>query len=81
MNIIKNINNFLQDKEYYISLYENSLYIYYYEKLIKLTEEEIIIKITNFNLNIKGNSLYISQMNKEELLINGVVNEIRKFYE
>lgn len=77
MKMINNIREFLEDKKYYIDIYDNKLHIFNYKKLIKLSDTEMIIEIENFLLKINGINLKIIQMEKQELLIVGSVENMR----
>ena len=52
------------------------LYIANYKKIIDYNCERIVLKITNNTLEIVGNDLEISLINKGEILIKGKVNSI-----
>ena len=77
MKMINNLKNFLIDKEYYIDIYDNNLHAFNYIKLLKLSSDNINLKFMNFILEITGNNLKILQMNKDEILINGEINNVR----
>ena len=77
MKMINNLKNFLIDKEYYIDIYDNNLHAFNYLELLKLSSDNINLKFINFILEITGNDLKILQMNKEEILINGEINNVR----
>ena len=78
LNIKNAIINFLYDKNYFITFFEDSLYIYNYESIINLSENKITLKIENFTIDIIGNNLKITQMNNIELLIEGNIKNIGK---
>ena len=78
LNIKNAIINFLYDKNYFISFFEDSIYIYNYESIINLSENKITLKIENFTIDIIGNNLKITQMNNIELLIEGNIKNIGK---
>lgn len=77
MRIIKNIQNFLMDQDYYIDIFRNCLHVYYYEELITLTDTLIELKLKEFNLIIEGNNLIVSAMDNHEILIKGNINLLR----
>lgn len=78
MNIKNAIINFLYDKNYFITFFEDSIYIYNYESIINLSENKITLIIENFTIDIIGNNLKITQMNNIELLIEGNIKNIGK---
>lgn len=77
MRIIKNLQNFLMDQEYYIDIFNNFLHVYYYETLISLSETLIELKLKEFVLAIEGNDLIVSKMDNHEILIKGLINNVR----
>lgn len=77
MHIVKNLQNFLYDQDYYIDLFKNCLYVYYYEELLSLSEILIELRLKEFILIIEGNNLSISNMDKQEILIKGEIKEMR----
>lgn len=77
MRIIKNIQNFLMDQDYYIDIFNNCLHVYYYEELITLTDNLIELKLKEFNLVIEGEELIVSAMDNHEILIKGKINSLR----
>ena len=81
LNIKNTIMDFLYDKKYFITMYENFLYIYNFQEIITLTNELIELSIENFKLKITGNDLKIKKINSSELLIEGNIISIGKIYE
>ena len=75
--MINNLKNFLIDKDYYIDLYDNKLHAFNYLELLKLSDDNINLKFSNFILEVTGNDLKISQLNKEEILISGNISNMR----
>lgn len=77
MRIIKNLQNFLMDQDYYIDIFNNCLHVYYYETLLSLSNTLIEIKLKEFILTIEGNDLIVSAMDNHEILIKGIINNMR----
>ena len=78
LNIKNTIIDFLYDKNYFITMYENFLYIYNFQEIITLTNELIMLSIENFKIKITGSDLtikkinsYVQSPNKTELLKDG----------
>ena len=71
MKMINNIRNYLEDKEYYIDVFDNKLHVFNYMKLSRLTNKEIVISFNKFNLYIFGSDIKVEQMNKSEILFKG----------
>ncbi|MBE6148811.1 MAG: hypothetical protein E7167_04940 [Firmicutes bacterium] len=81
MKFYNALSEFLYDKNYFITIFEDKLHVYRYNQLIKLSSKEIILSLTAFQLVISGRDLIISQMNNEELIIQGNITDVRKIYE
>jgi len=77
MRIIKNLQNFLMDQDYYIDIFNNCLHVYYYESLLSLSSILIELKLKEFVLTIEGNDLIVSAMDNHEILIKGTINNMR----
>ena len=76
MNIKDTLVNFLYDKDYFITIYENYIHVFNYKKLISLTSKLIVLEMNKFNLEIKGSELFITKMSKNELLIKGYITKV-----
>ena len=81
LNIKTTIIDFLYNKNYFITMYENFLYIYNFQEIITLTNELIMLSIENFKIKITGSDLKIKKINSSELLIEGNIISIGKIYE
>lgn len=77
MRIMKNLQNFLLDQDYYIDIFNNCIHVYYYESLITLNEKLIELKLKEFTLKIMGSNLIVSAMDNHEILIKGVIDSLR----
>ena len=81
MHIKDNLINFLYDKEYFISIYDNYIHIFNYKELITLSNSLMILKLDQFNLEITGESLFITKMMPNEILIKGKIKNVGIIYE
>ncbi len=77
MKMIENIKDFLIDKDYYIDIFEDKLHVFNYKKLLKLNDETIELLFEQFVLEVKGNNVKIIEMNDKELMISGVIEDVR----
>ncbi len=73
--------NYLTGEDYYIIIYSNYVYIYKYQEIIKFTDKFICLKLKKLKINIIGNDLLITKMEKNELLIKGYISKLEKIYE
>lgn len=81
MHIKDTLVNFLYDKEYFISIYDNFIHVFNYKELISLTSKLVILKLDKFILEIKGEDLFITKMMSNEILIRGVIKNVGINYE
>ena len=77
MRIMKNLQNFLYDQDYYIDIFNNCLHVYYYLDLLSLSDKCIELKLKEFTLKIEGENLVVSSMDKHEILIKGTIKNMR----
>ena len=81
MHIKDTLINFLYDKKYFISIYDSYIHVFNYKELDSLTSKLIILKMDGFNLEIKGDNLFITKMEKREILIKGNIMNVGMSYE
>ena len=81
MHIKDTLINFLYDKEYFISIYDNFIHVFNYKELISLTSKLIVLKMDKFSLEIKGEDLFITKMMPNEILIKGKIKNVGITYE
>lgn len=77
MRIIKNLQNFLLDQDYYIDIFDHCLHVYYYETLLSLSDDKIELKLKEFILEIIGENLVVSRLDNHEILVKGIIKEMR----
>lgn len=81
MHIKDTLINFLYDKDYFISIYDNYIHVFNYKDLISLTSKLIVLKMDKFSLEIKGEDLFITKMMPNEILIKGKIKNVGITYE
>lgn len=81
MHIKENLINFLYDRKYFISIYEDYIHIFKFREINKLSSEEIILKMDDFLINIKGEKLVIKKLMPDEMLIKGKLESFGITYE
>lgn len=74
------IKHYLNNEDYFISLYKNDIYFYKYVDIIKFTDKLISIKFNKFIINVVGDNLCIKKMEKCELLVSGNIMKVEKIY-
>ncbi len=81
MHMKDNLVNFLYDKKYFITMYEQYVHVFNYKELISLNSDLIVLKMEDFVLNVKGRNLFVRQMMAHEILIKGEVESVMRSYE
>ncbi len=77
MRIMKNIQNFLLDQDYYIDIFKDCLHVYSYEELLSLSATTITLKLKEFQIDVLGQDLVVISMDKQEILIQGKIEDIK----
>ena len=81
MHMKDNLVNFLYDREYFITIYNEHIHVFNYKELVSLNSNKIILKLEQFSLTIKGKDLFIKKMLPNEILIMGMIESVNKNYE
>lgn len=74
--LIKEVSEYLIDKEFRMNLYSNKLHIVNYNKLISIDDDYISVMNNSNKIVIKGSNLTLIKILDHELLIKGKVNKI-----
>ena len=77
MKILDRIDNYLCDKEYKIIIKNNQINIINYDEIIDFSLTKISVKHNNRIIIIEGKDLTISKMLDYEVLISGIILNIR----
>lgn len=77
MRFLDRIDKYLYDNEYKIILKNNKIDIINYEEIIDFSPYNISIKCHNKLIIIEGQNLIISKMEDNEVLILGIISNIR----
>lgn len=75
-NMLNSLNNFINDKTFRFTVYENMINIINYNKIISLEDNYISILSTNKKILIKGNNLILKKLLDKEILIKGNISNI-----
>ncbi len=79
MHMYKSIKNFLFDQNYFINLWDNYLHIYQFIDIVTLNENLISLIMEKFKIEVKGHNFRILKLTKNEILIQGNIDEMRFF--
>ena len=77
MRLISKLDRYLEDKNYQIIIKENQVNIINFREIIDFSTDKISLKCDNKIINIEGKNLIISKMLDEELLITGIIYNLR----
>lgn len=80
MNIVNNIREFLYNKKYFISFFENFIHAFNFNDLITLNDTLIELDFNSFRLIIKGKNFVIKKMLKNEILVEGIIEKVEYKY-
>jgi len=71
--------NYINDKEFRFTIYNNKIHIINFNKLITLEDNYISFLTNNKKINIIGNNLSLEKLIDKELLIKGNISKIEVF--
>lgn len=77
LHLYETMKNFLCDFDYHIAIYEEKVHIFNYVDIVKLTDKEIVLAMPTFSLVLKGENFAVKRLEKREILIEGILNEVR----
>ena len=77
MKLINKLDRYLENKNYEIIIKENKINIVNFKEIIDFSANNISLKCDNKIINIEGKNLIISKMIDDELLITGIIFNIR----
>ena len=70
------INNYINDKEFRFTVYDNKIHIINFNKIITLEDNYISLLSISKKINIKGLNLVLLKLVDNELLIKGSITSI-----
>ncbi|MBQ3297658.1 MAG: YabP/YqfC family sporulation protein [Bacilli bacterium] len=74
--MLEKISNYVNDKEFRLTLYNDKIHIINYKKIISLENNYLSILCLNKKILVTGNNLILSKILDNELLIKGNINNI-----
>lgn len=77
MRLVNRVRNFLVDQEYYIDIYEGNIHVFRYIDILKLQDSEIVLQMEQFQLLLKGANFRVKRLEKSEILVSGVLEELK----
>lgn len=70
------ISNYINDKEFRFTVYDNKIHIINFNKIITLEDNYISLLSINKKINIKGLNLVLLKLIDNELLVKGKITNI-----
>lgn len=77
MRLINKLDRYLYDRSYEIIFKDNKVDIINYKEIIDFSANKISLRCDNKIINIEGKNLIISKMLDDELLVTGIIFNIR----
>ena len=74
--MLEKISNYVNDKEFRLTLYNDKIHIINYKKIISLENNYLSILCLNKKILVTGNSLVLNKILDNELLIRGNITNI-----
>ena len=74
--MLKRISNYINDKEFRFTVYENKIHIMNYTRMIILEDQYISFQSTHKKITISGNHLVLNKLLENEMLITGMITKI-----
>ena len=71
------MDRYLEDRNYEIIIKDNSINIINFKEIIDFSTTKISLRCENKIINVEGKNLIISKMLDEEVLITGVIFNVR----
>ena len=71
------LDRYLEDKNYQIIIKKNQIDVVNYEEIIDFSIDKLSLRCNNKIINIEGKNLIISKMLDEEVLITGIIYNVR----
>ncbi len=74
--MFERVDNFLNDREFRFTIYENKIYIINFKRIISLEENNVTLQSNRKKLRITGKNLIVRKLLEEEILITGMISKI-----
>lgn len=74
--MLKEINNYINDKDFRINIYKDKINIINYKKIISMEESNISLSTNDNEIIIRGERLSLLKILENELLIRGKIKKV-----
>lgn len=79
MHLYKSVKNFLFDQNYFIDIWDSNIHLFGFIDIITLNDKLIELAFETFRLTISGENFRVLKLTKNEILITGIMKEMRFF--
>lgn len=70
------LSNYIEDKTFHFTMYEDKIHIINFERLITLEENYFSFSTKHKKITITGENFTLKRLLKKELLITGIISKI-----
>ncbi len=74
--MLNNLKTYLNKEDYRLSIIPNGIHVLSYTKILDICDKTLKINLGNKQINLYGENLTMSRLDKNELLIKGKINKI-----
>ena len=78
--MFKKIHNYLLDNSFRFTVFKDGIHLFNYKEILSLKNNNIVIR-GEFILEVSGSNLVLNKMLDNEVLITGVIKDIKISYE
>ena len=78
--MFRKIHNYLIDDTFRFTVFKDGVYLFNYKEILSLKNNNIVIR-GEFVVEVNGNNLVLNKMLDNEVLITGIVKDIKISYE
>ena len=78
--MFKKIHNYLLDNSFRFTVFKDGIHLFNYKDILSLKNNNIVIR-GEFVVEVSGNNLVLNKMLDNEVLITGVIKDIKISYE
>ena len=78
--MFKKIHNYLLDNSFRFTVFKDGIHLFNYKEILSLKNNNIVIR-GEFVVEVSGNNLVLNKMLDSEVLITGMIKDIKIIYE
>ena len=78
--MFKKIHNYLLDNSFRFTVFKDGIHLFNYKDILSLKNNNIVIR-GEFVVEVNGNNLVLNKMLDDEVLITGMIKDIKIIYE